>query len=201
MAEITSAGESGWVLYPSLALSVLAGLATLLARRKLVRLVFVEQARLFAFIFVCIGLTSLVSTLAKVAIGRGRPVDIDAPGPFVFAPDLGDWADQSFPSGHATTAFALATVLSMLSLRWRWPAFGAAALVGLSRVVLGMHYPSDVLGGAALGIVGACAIRNGFAQRKLVFEGQPNGRIALRPFSALRRYLSLKRRGGARVSL
>ncbi len=58
----------------------------------------------------------------------------------------------SFPSGHTTASFALATAVAI-----RWPAagriaFALAALVGLSRVAVGMHYPSDVLAGALVGV-------------------------------------------------
>jgi len=58
----------------------------------------------------------------------------------------------SFPSGHAAQAFAVAT---MLSLRYRpvvsLPAFLWAGLVAYGRIYVGVHYPSDVLGGMAVG--------------------------------------------------
>ncbi|MDP1655913.1 MAG: phosphatase PAP2 family protein [Hylemonella sp.] len=61
-------------------------------------------------------------------------------------------ANSSFPSGHAANAFMLATLLTALlrrGLRPLW--YGLASLVALSRVYLGLHYPGDVLAGAALG--------------------------------------------------
>jgi undecaprenyl-diphosphatase len=57
----------------------------------------------------------------------------------------------SFPSGHATTAFALATLLSLWYPRWTGGFLALAIVVGWSRVVLGSHFPSDVLAGAVLG--------------------------------------------------
>ncbi len=63
-------------------------------------------------------------------------------------------AAASFPSGHATTVFALATVPSLWCPRWTGGFLALAALVGWSRIVLGTHFPSDVLGGAILG----CAV-------------------------------------------
>ena len=60
-------------------------------------------------------------------------------------------ASPSFPSGHATTSFAAAAAVAILVPRLRVPAFALAALVGFSRVYLGVHYTLDVLCGAVLG--------------------------------------------------
>lgn len=59
----------------------------------------------------------------------------------------------SYPSGHAATAFATALVIALTYRRWRWQvlALSGAGLIALSRVYLGYHYPSDIVGGAILG--------------------------------------------------
>jgi undecaprenyl-diphosphatase len=65
----------------------------------------------------------------------------------------------SFPSSHAVNNFAAATLFALHYRRWvPWLAFGLAALVSYSRIYLGLHYPSDVLGGAVIGIVCALAV-------------------------------------------
>jgi undecaprenyl-diphosphatase len=63
--------------------------------------------------------------------------------------------DPSFPSDHATAAFAIAVAIFLRSRRPGVLALAMATVLALSRVVLGTHYPSDVLGGAALGTAAA----------------------------------------------
>ena len=94
-----------------------------------------------------VGVTALVVFLVKLVVRRPRPA--------------GEWGQlyrktdpHSFPSGHAARAFMLAVVA--LGLGPTWLGIGLAIwalLVGLSRVIMGVHYLSDVLVGALLGIV------------------------------------------------
>lgn len=78
------------------------------------------------------------------------------PRPFMAIPDvcLLGLAEKgfSFPSGHATTIFMAAAVLSGF-FKKRWLFFSFAVLVGFSRVYMGVHYPSDIIAGALLGLV------------------------------------------------
>ena len=62
----------------------------------------------------------------------------------------------AFPSSHATNNFALATFFSLHYRRWTWLWMMYAALMGVSRIVVGVHFPSDILGGAIIGAL--CAM-------------------------------------------
>lgn len=84
--------------------------------------------------------------LVKVAVGRERPVLAGYP-PLTSAPSR-----LSFPSAHAATSVAAAVALGRVAPRIRPPLYGLAALICAGRPYLGMHYPSDVLAGAALGL-------------------------------------------------
>ena len=65
----------------------------------------------------------------------------------------------SFPSGHTMTAFSIALVLSYFYRGMEVPVFFLACSIAVSRVVLGMHFLSDVLAGAVLGVgLGCCAL-------------------------------------------
>lgn len=66
--------------------------------------------------------------------------------------------DSSFPSDHATLAFAIATVLAGLGPLWGWLLVAFGALVAVARVFVGVHWPTDVLAGALLGFLVARGI-------------------------------------------
>ena len=67
-------------------------------------------------------------------------------------------SSPSFPSGHATTAFAAAAAAAVLMPRLRWPLLALATLVALSRVYLGVHFVLDILAGAVLGTLIGVAV-------------------------------------------
>jgi undecaprenyl-diphosphatase len=95
-----------------------------------------------------------VAILLKGLFDRARPPIAD-PG-FDALTTLP--ASASMPSGHALTAFAAAGVVAALHPRLRVAALAAAALVALSRVYLGVHFPSDVVVGAVAGLVLAALV-------------------------------------------
>lgn len=92
--------------------------------------------------------TSATVTLIKTLVGRTRPCDTLDWCPPVFGSSPGG---HSFPSGHASGAFAFAVFVSIRRPTLAPLALAFAAAVAWSRVHLGVHYPSDVTAGALLG--------------------------------------------------
>ena len=110
-------------------------------------------------IFVYVTLADLIagvsSALLRHAIGRERPpLRFPDPHPLVHVP-----GNPSFPSGHAATSFACAATLAWLTPLSPVALYALAALIAFSRVYVGVHYPLDVIGGAALGLGVATALR------------------------------------------
>jgi undecaprenyl-diphosphatase len=99
--------------------------------------------------------TDLISLGLKAAAHRPRPFEtIPAADPLLGGATIG----QSMPSGHAATSFAGAVALTYLFPRSAPYVFVLALAIAFSRVYVGVHYPSDVLAGAALGVVVGLAV-------------------------------------------
>jgi undecaprenyl-diphosphatase len=122
----------------------------------------------------------------KRLIGRSRPfvdgLDVWAYHPLNWHPKF-----ASFPSGHTATAFAALIAIGAIFPQARALLWIYAILIGLSRVVITAHYPSDVIGGAIVGAVGALLVRHWFAARRLAFVVRPDGTIRPMPGPSLRR--------------
>src|SRR5262245_36317887 len=85
------------------------------------------------------------------------------PGPFVAHPHdtillVARSNEPSFPSDHAVAAFAIAFAVAFIGRRMGAAFLAGATLIGVTRVIAGLHYPGDVLGGAAIGFVSAAAV-------------------------------------------
>lgn len=94
---------------------------------------------------------SLVGQGLKMLLGRYRPEMLFAGDLYGLSFLASRWEATSTPSGHSILAFSVMTSLSLLIPRRRWVFISLAVLVGLSRVAVTDHYPSDVLFGGLIG--------------------------------------------------
>jgi membrane-associated phospholipid phosphatase len=176
---LTDFGKDSYVLMALGAAAITIAIAFPLLRgpprNRLLRLgAYVEY--LFLAVLVPVAVTEII----KRVVGRGRPFVGGSADPFNFQPFHGAEPYFSFPSAHSVTAFALAFGVSAIWPRWRIPMFVYALGIASSRLVLLAHHPSDVVGGAVLGLLGALCLRAWFATRQLGFDIEQNGRIVPR---------------------
>ncbi|MCC6581247.1 MAG: phosphatase PAP2 family protein [Phycisphaeraceae bacterium] len=139
---VTHAGESQWTLLVSAVIFFVAWLGM----RRL------RPARWALLVFVAVGGSGLLVNLLKVIFARYRPKAWFEHEQFGFVFFKAGYVVNSFPSGHACTAGALAMTLCMI-----WPRAAAAwialgTLIAASRIFVTAHYLSDVLVGAWVGV-------------------------------------------------
>ncbi|MEI6345799.1 MAG: phosphatase PAP2 family protein [bacterium] len=145
------AGQSGWVdgviVFLGEYLAYVAVLAMLVAAFRAYRAGKLSEVLVYA--------TAAVSgLLARVVVAGGIRYFYHRPRPFAALnlPHLLTETSYAFPSGHAIFFFALAAGVFATNKRLGTWLYVAAILIGIGRIAAGVHYPSDILGGAVLGI-------------------------------------------------
>lgn len=166
---ITDIGASGWMWASAAILGAVASWARWKrrTRRDLALLALGERAM---FVMATLAVSGLLPQAIKLFVGRGRPKFLETQGPFFFKSFSFDASYASFPSGHASTSFAMAMALGYLTPRWRAPLFLLAAIIALSRVIVRAHYPTDIFAGACLGAGAAYLVARAFARRDIALR-------------------------------
>lgn len=109
-----------------------------------------EKLWFFSFVALSIILSrGILTEVIRFFYHRLRPFETPNFNHLLIAPDT----SGSFPSGHAAFYFALAFALFYFNKKWGWWFTASAIGMGLGRVFVGMHYPSDILGGAIVAAV------------------------------------------------
>jgi len=182
---VTDVGKSGWILVPTGLFVLACCFLDWQALKERTRNMLAKWMALAAYVFLSVGVSGLIASLLKYAVGRARPHFFDTFGAFAFKPFSFDAWFASFPSGHSTTAGALFAAMALFFPRLRLPALVLGVWLGFSRVLVGVHYPSDVIAGFALGAWYAYFQAMVFARHGVVFRCDANGWPVLRADHAL----------------
>lgn len=172
--DLTDIGQSGWILIPTgVAILVACSLdwQVVGARRRIFAVKWISA---IGFIFFSIAASGLITAIVKRFIGRARPVHFQELGAFSFHP-FGDASFASFPSGHSTTIGGLFAAMALLFPRLRLPFLVLALWIAFTRVLVGAHYPSDVIAGLAWGAWFSYFSAMRFARYGLIFTYGPSG--------------------------
>jgi undecaprenyl-diphosphatase len=147
--------RAGWLSPVFEGLTYAGRLGLLWIALALVLSVLYRRWSVLAATVIAVAVADWSATGLKAVVDRERPsLRYAEPEPLVKTAH-----DASFPSGHAATSFAAATLLTFAFPRLGPALFLLASAVAFSRVYVGVHYPLDVIGGAFLGVLIAFAIR------------------------------------------
>lgn len=175
---VSDVGRSQWLLVPSGVLVIVLVMGRWPGIGLRLQAAWAEIGFLAAYVFLAVGGGALLVNGIKQLIGRGRPVGYAENGAFSFDPFNFDYGNASFPSGHSTTAGAFIVAFWLIFPRLRPLVVVVGLAVALSRIVVGAHYPSDVLAGLALGSAWALVLAGLFAWRGLAFSRRDDGTLA-----------------------
>lgn len=173
--EISHLGRGAVVLFPAaiifiITLFILDKIKSLKLRASLGQL-----CNLSAFVFFAVGGAGIIALSFKNLLGRARPKYFEEHGTTYFDPLTFDAAFASFPSGHATTSFAFAVAVSLVFPRLKYTLISIAFWVALSRFLIGAHFMTDIMVGAALGTCFAIYAKRLFASNHTLFKARNRG--------------------------
>jgi membrane-associated phospholipid phosphatase len=172
---LTDFGESGWIIIASVFLMIEGWAGMRRARTARHRCGAAQISCIGSYVFLSVALSGLLANILKRMIGRARPKLFQEWGILGFSPFSNHPSFESFPSGHATTFGALFAALSFLFPRYRL-AFATCALwLAATRVIIGAHYPSDVVAGLALGAWFAFMLAVVYGRHRLLFRVDKKG--------------------------
>lgn len=125
------------------------------------RFAFIKIKNSYAFYMLCsVMMAALTTGILKFLIGRSRPVIYEALNATFFVPGTIESVFNSMPSGHTAISFAGLVMMGMLYPKMKWATWTLAILIGISRIYIGAHWPSDVILGAFIGMVCADIVKS-----------------------------------------
>jgi len=174
--RITDFGTFAWMIYGSGSIVIIAYIASRVAGSDSFSSKSKTAWRLALYFLVTIGSASALVHVAKLIFGRARPELFADYGAHSLSWLAGhEWVYQSFPSGHSAAVGSFFGAFSMLVPRLRILFVLCALTIGVTRVVVGAHYPSDVAAGLLLGLWAAIMTAFAFAARNWLFRSDEKG--------------------------
>lgn len=202
--DLTRYGKSDWLLIPTGVFGLILLFGAWQRVERHIAAAWTEVGAMLFFFFVSVAGSGLTNNLVKWLVGRSRPWRFDTDGPFTFTPFAFDSVHYSFPSGHATTVTAAVLACIFMMRRWRWVA-GLLLLfllaIGLSRIVVSAHYPSDVIGGIFIGAAFTYAFALSLGRTGVAFQRQPGGWLLPKTIAIRRAFRRKPRLGALAVGL
>lgn len=201
MGWITHAGKSDWILVST------GSVLLFMSVYKFPNLSashFIHWHHIFLkfyFAFTAVACSGLVAIAFKNLFGRARPVLFENGDFWIASPFTDSYLYASFPSGHSTTMGAVIAVLFLVAPRLFWIMSPLALMVAISRVVIGVHFPSDVIAGLALGILFTWVYARVFARKRLLFEFGEGGELKMRNLAVDRARRRLRKKSQSLADL
>ncbi|HEY1720071.1 MAG TPA: phosphatase PAP2 family protein [Magnetospirillaceae bacterium] len=156
----------GWVwLVPSGVGAILFRWAQVRAKTPEASERMLVNANAALFLFASVAGSGIVVDVLKGLIGRLRPYELFVHQAYGFQPFTLHWNMNSFPSGHGQTVFAALTALAVIAPRFKVLWLILAVLIAATRVIISVHYLSDVAMGSYCGLVGTVLLARLFAAR------------------------------------
>lgn len=161
----------GWLdpVFVALTVAGYAGLLWVVLSSVVARATHRPVLPVIALTAACVWGADLIAGAVKLLVDRPRPFEVLPNVDQLVHGTVG----ASMPSGHAATSFAGAVVLGYLARRAAWALALLALAVAFSRVYVGVHYPSDVVAGAALGTAVAVLLLAALRGRLRLGGGPP----------------------------
>ncbi|MEM7068763.1 MAG: phosphatase PAP2 family protein [Pseudomonadota bacterium] len=156
------------------------------------------------FVFTSVAFSGILAVLLKLLIGRARPV-ATTPGYEVWdaMPLVRLFENTGFPSGHSTSIAAFSMAIYLLAPRIGIYLIPVAVWIGITRLAVGAHFPTDVVAGLILGSTFTWLHARNFACRRLLFEFTDEGRLKHRNSTVkqARRFSRARKRNKENIGL
>lgn len=180
-SRMTDIGLGVWYVAPTILALIAANQVdwTRFSGRRLLDLY--NWTILASFVLTAAGGALLTANIVKRIIGRARPRHFEEHGALAFDPFATDASWASFPSGHSSVVGAVAGVLVLLWPASRWVVLPAAIWIATTRIIVGAHYPSDVVAGFAFGFAWTVGTALVFARLNYLFMRDATGWPRVRP--------------------